>query len=390
MRNKLIILMLLIVMLYGCQQANSFKVTPTDVFDTFKASPKPKLIERQISFNKKDVEGNLIDKYSGLCSFDNDNYYFSYKNDKYWIYSIANEKNKDIIPVLKIPISNDIFFEGVYNKNFVIGTGYWEKDFICHYELLIVSPDGEKRTIYKCISNGFPTANIVDNYVIVNLAESKENSEDSYNYISKLFYIDLETEENTVVETSEYNIVNDLYSGTFIINEGGWENGFCYQKVVMNKESMKDDNSGMTSIYYYSFQNKKSQLLTNYDKKVFYISGSNNCFVTSDYLLYSKETSGKIWLKHKQGYKFYDIPGIVAGEDIKKAYQLTDNIILIYNSDYYYLYDLHNKSFYKEKYEFGTDDPENYIPLCIVANNNHFAYQEPNENSIIVHLFKIN
>ncbi len=395
--KRVAIILLIMVMLCGCEQSdaspNTSKIdsntspenTSTPDIDEFKAISKPELEKKEIVFNRIDTEGNILDTYSSLVGFNNDDYYFSYKNNDYWLYAIGNNKSKEIMPIYKVKNSYDIFYQSIYKDNLIIGIGYWETDTICRYELLLISTDGEKKTVYESVSRGFPTTCIVDDYAVINLVEQNENL-----YLSKLLCVDLESEKVTNIETSTYTIENNLYSGTFTINAGGWKNGFCYEKVTMNKEEMQNEQTGKSSIYYYSFKNKKSEKLVDYSNKVFYINGSNACFVTSDYLLKARVSTGKIWIKEQDGYKEYEIPGIVAGEDIKNAYQLTDDTILLYNRNHYYIYSLQNKSFYKEKYEFASDDPDKSTILSICAYENQFAYIKPDENMLILNLFNYN
>lgn len=383
MRYKIFLLMLtLFMVLCGCGQVGipSNNTAPKE----FKQSPKPDLSVEKLDFERKDTEENILDKDTHLVGFDQNNYFFLYACGKDWIFATGSEQNKKPVPIYHIPKSNDIFFEEVYNNNLLIGTGYWEGDTTCHYELFSISPKKNKETVFECVSRGYPTASLVDHYVVINLAEQQGNL-----YTSKLLAIDLVTKEVTTIEVSKYSIVDNLYNGTFIINAGGWKNGFCYEKVKMDKESMQEDLSGKSAIYYYSFAEKKSEKLTDYPKKVYYISGSKDCYVTSDYLLQSSENSGKIWVKEKGGYKSYEIPGIVTGEDIRRTYRLSDNTILINNDDYYFIYNLANKTYYAEKYEFKSNSPENYVSLSIRACGNQFAYIEPNKNELILHKFTL-
>lgn len=413
MKYRLIITCLLLVMIFfGCQKDKTsdniikdekldinekeFSIDIIDheddlvdkptISDEFKLDEKPKFTKTELTFNKIDTEGNIIDKSASLIGFDSNNYYILYDNEQNWIYATGNEKDNIITPFYEVSKEYDIFFDDIYEGNLLIGLGYWE-DTICHYELFWVAPDKNKKSIFQCETRGYPTVCLIDNYVVINLSEKIDDNQ----YNSKLLYIDLKTDENEIVETHYYKNVNNLYDGTFIINAGGWKEGFCYEKVEMSNEAIEEAESGKSTFHYYSFKNKKSIQLTTYSRKVFYINGMEDCFVTSDYLLIPYENTGRLWIKEDGEYRSYIIPNISPGMDIRDSFQLSDNIILIYNYKYYYIYDIKNKTYYKEQYEFYTSDPdsENYISLSIKSYKNKFAYREPNQEKLIYHVYEL-
>ncbi len=350
----------------------------------FELSFKPDLLEEVVCFDRKDIDGNILDESAHLIGFSTNNLYFSYDNEISWIYAIGDIKENNIIPIYTIPKSIDVFFEAMYNNNLLIGIGNWDDNSNCNYELFLVSPDKEKRIVYQCISRGYPTVSLVDHYAVVNFAEQNKNS-----YTSKLIYIDLNTSVNTTVETSEYTIENNLYNGTFTINAGGWDDGFCYEKVTMKNESMQDAQSGESAIYFYSLKGKKARKLVDYNRKVFYISGSSNCFITSDYSLIPHEKTGLIWVNENDGFTSYTIPGIVSGEDIRNSYRLSNDLVLVNNFKYYFIFNLRSRTYYVEEYEFSSNDPESFVALSIRVNRNLFSYMEPNDNKLIYHIFEL-
>ncbi len=68
---------------------------------------------------------------------------------------------------------------------------------------------------------------------------------------------------------------------------------------------------------------------------------------------------------------------------------MSDKDFIVYNSDYFWIFNLENKTYYKEKYEFLNEDPENYYTLSLEVYDRQFAYLEPNDTEVIVHTFTL-
>lgn|GEM_PF-2633116 len=372
----------------GSNKAEDISKEPNKTEDirNFTETSRPKLSENIYSFKKfnslseKDLSKIL------LIGFDAENYYFGEPDQEYYNYYVANKKDNSLKVLYKLPLSNDIFFEEIYDGKLLVGAGYWE-DNTCHFQLISINK-GKGSIIYKVDTVGAPIVTVTGNHVILNHIETigDINSGQNEGIIGS---INLDDNRYKEITSTKFTRNYPNYNGSFIMYEGGWDDGFCYEEVKMSNESIEEDNSGTCSIYYYSFNDDKSEKLIDFPHKLSFIRGDNECFITSDYLLRSNDNSGKITIRENGTYHSYDIPGVVSGIDIQDCYKLSDKDILVFNSENYWIYNLNSKMYYKEKYKYLNDNPENYISLDIKAHGRQFAYLEPNKNKIIVHTFTL-
>lgn len=351
-------------------------------------SSRPTLSEKIYTFEDTNslIKTNIDD--IRLIGLDTDNYYFTIADDKNNNYYIANKIEKSLKFLYKCPIQNDIFLETISNGTLFVVTGTWE-DRLCHYQIISVNRKGEETIIHKGKSIGYPTVSIVGNHAIIEYV-GVSNDDRIVEEEDIIASINLDDKSYKDIYKSTFTRDYPYYTGTFTMSIGGWEDGFCYENVQMNNESIEDDDAGLCSIYYYSFKDGKHEKLIDYPNKLLYIRGDKECFLTSDYLLRSKENSGKITIREDNTYKTYNVPGVIPGSDINGSYRLSDNVILAYNSDYFWIFDIKNKTYYKEKYEYLNEDPENLYLLNLKAHDRQFAYLEPSEDKIIVHTFTLN
>jgi len=244
---------------------------------------------------------------------------------------------------------------------------------------------GEDKIIYEGDAAGSTTVAMTGNHIILSYFDENKSGQNE----SITATINLDDNSFKKIISSEFTRNMPNYSGTFIIYASGWDGGFCYEEVKMSNESIEEDDSGKSSIYYYSFKDGKTEKLINFPHKVNYIRGDNECFITSDYSLTSKENSGKITIKENGTYNSYDIPGVIPAFDIMDSYKLSDKDIIVYNQECFWIYNLDNKTYYKEKYKYLNNTAEDYATLVIKAYGSQFAYLEPNKSKIIVHTFTL-
>ena len=76
----------------------------------------------------------------------------------------------------------------------------------------------------------------------------------------------------------------------------------------------------------------------------------------------------------------------MSGEDVINSYKLSDENILIYNHTHFWIYNLKDKTYYDEKFKY-SNSPEDYVCLNMRVGDNEFAYVQPDEDEIIIHLF---
>ncbi len=320
-----------------------------------------------------------------LIDFDAENYYFLTADNNY-NFTIANKNDKSLKPLYTLSSKNDMFLETVYKGSLLVVFGYWE-DRVCHFKFISVNTKGKESILYKGDTCGLPQVSIVGNHAVLNyVGVSKGDVEEE----SILATINLEDKSYKKIASSQFTRNDFIYTGTFIYLAGGWEDGICYEKIQMNHESIDNDDAGKCSIYYYSFKEGNHEKLIDYPHKILYIRGDRDCFLTSDHLIVSTENSGKITLRENNTYKTYNIPGVIPAFDIMGSYKLSDNDILAYNMDNYWICNIKNKTYYKEKYKYLNDDPENLYKLTLKAYDRQFTYLEPNDDKVIVHTFTLN
>ncbi len=320
-----------------------------------------------------------------LIGFDSENYYFQLSDNNY-NFTIANKNDKSLQPLYTLSSKNDVFLEKIYKGSLLVVFGYWE-DRICHFQFISVNNEGKESILYKGDTSGMPQVSIVGNYAVLNYVDASKGDVEEESILAT---INLEDKSYKEIASSQFTRNGFNYNGTFTYLAGGWEDGICYEKIQMNHESIDNDDAGKCSIYYYSFKEGKHEKLIDYPHKVLYIRGDRECFLTSDHLIVSTENSGKITLREDNTYKTYNIPGIIPALDIQDSYKLSDNDILVYNMDNFWICNIKNKTYYKEKYKYLNEDPENLYILSLKAYDRQFAYLEPNDDKVIVHTFTLN
>lgn len=351
----------------------------------FKKTKRPSLSEKVYNFKMIDSI-TTDDKHKiSLIGFDSEYYYFQGSDSKNYNFYISSIKDRSLNSLYNISSKNDIFFNEIYDGKLFICFGYWENR-ICHFQIISVNNNGANHLIYKGDSEGYPIISMTHNYIILNNIIHNKTTQ----YYSIIATVNMDNSSYKEIVSTQFSRKLPVYNGIVNMYDGGWGDGFCYEQVELANESIEEDNSGICTIHYYSFKSGKTEKLTNFPYKLTYLRGDNECFVTSDYLLYSHENSGRITLKENGTYNRYDIPGVVAGDDIKDSYKLTDKDILVFNLENFWIYNIKNKTYYKEKYKYLNDDPEHLEYLDIEAYDNQFAYIEPSKNKLIVHTITLN
>lgn len=350
MKRKSLVLFLILVFLTGCtrQQAKKSmteeKTLPLVETDTlFHERKTYPLKETKIEIDffeelKKEMSAGCVmigaldhTIYVAVSDTEHSECYLSYDlNTKQWkkLFSRGTEQ--------------DVFFTAMYQDSILIGNGFWDEADQLNYT--ITQHTGEKEKIVASgVSNGFPDALVVDHSLVVN--ESVSDGSGKLKSIVKV--IDLESlQEETVYQGTYTQRGNEVFTGDMVVCIGEWKDGFCYNQMTMKKERLMDLHAGQSALYYYSFATHTSKKLMDFPTNLLYMSGTPDFLITSDYSIGNEEI-GRLIVKEKGQYSAYLLPGVIPGEDISDALQITDDLYFVDQGDYYYIVDVKAREYSK-------------------------------------------
>lgn len=311
-----------------------------DLGKTFKKVKPVKLDETISSIKLPD------DMIYTLLGKSKDTYYFVKEIDELSRIVSYDEEEKKWNDMGVENRSYDSFLMEVYGENVIVGNGYWDEKDNIHFQIVKFGNKGEKEVIFEDISDGFPTAQVIDNYLILDFSLPDKNTETCE---SVLNIINLDTLEKKEVFRGTYSYdENGYYKGIFTMGLGGWSKGFCFETVEMDNEDMLDKESGNCSMYYCDMENMKTEKLYDFVRKPFYMCGTEDCVITSAYALDSEDT-GRITFKENGKYVSYMIPGIMPGEDLNGSLQLSDDVYLLCNGNKTMFYNIAEKTCFEIK-----------------------------------------
>lgn len=339
--------------------------------------------QNEMDFSTKGLNWN--DSY--LIGISGTSYYFAGYNDIDRFYGVADAKTKEITQFYALDYDYDIFLRKLHNGRLIIGRGKWEGSRTCHYELVDVT-NGEEKILCSIESQGYPMASLVDEYAVINYAELIEGTK----HISKVVQINLDTKEEKVIWESEYLSDGANYTGTYVPDIKGWKDGVCFQKVFMDNEYMYTDNTGTCTLCYYSFETGEIEELTAYPYKVLYICGNKEVMLVYDYVFDTIEKNQGHFILYEDGrYNTYDILGTEFSSEIKDSFILSDGSYLLHNDHDFIIYNMNDRTYYKERYDTGygadiTIEPEDLPSFSHVhADGNRFAYSKLEDGKLTVY-----
>ena len=384
----LIPLIIFIIIISGCASSNNnLDETTTNQTSTEKyiAEEFREISNIPYTLNEKVFSTDKLDwTHVDFMDIDDDTYYFTGDNGENWTYGIADGVKREIKQFYALDNSYDIFIHKVHNGRLIIGRGKWEGSRTCRYELVDIT-GGKENILFSIVSQGYPTASLVDGYAVINYSEQIEGTK----HISKIVQINLDTKAEKTIWESEYLSDGVNYTGTFVPDIRGWKDGVCFQKVFMNNEYVYEDKSGTCTLSYYSFETEEIEELTEYSHKISYICGNKEIMLVSDYTFDIIDKSQGHFLLYEDGrYNTYDIPGTESPAEVIDSFILSDGVYLLHNDHDFYIYNMNDKTYYKERYNTSyapdiTIEPED-LPVfgLVYADGNRFAYSK-SENGVL-------
>ncbi len=339
------------------------------------------IITHDISFKASKKYRDSI----ALKAVENGVYYFSYSTDSEWCYAkYCDGKMSDIY---SLDNKYDIFYEDIINGNLVIGCFLNNK-----VTIMKVSMQGKEEIITEF---NMPTLPIIA-YTGNSLVWCEKELEDNLNKEKLMvYYFDTGKKEDTGIKC-EYKKKGNYYTGDVVMALGGWQDGFCYTVTKFNNEYMYDDLSGETEIYYYSFKDKKSEKLTDYQYKPAYIGGSEEAVIVSDYILQGHEDTGKVLYSTEKGYETKLLDGVNAAENIYNSYSFKNNNYIAANDEYFWIFNTKGQTCQKYKFnhvyegDFGKEGwkPSDHITSRIIKSGDKCYYSV--YNNPLIEIYQIN
>lgn len=336
-----------------------------------------------------DISFKVNKKYRdsiSLKAVEDGNYYFSYNTDSEWCYAkYCNGKMSDIY---SLDNKYDIFYNKIINQNIILGCFLNNK-----VKIIKINMQGKEETIAEINMSTFPVIEDAGNSLV--WCEVEELEDNMKKETVMIYNIDTGKTEDTGIKC-EYIKNNYYYTGDVVMAIGGWQNGFCYTRTKFNNEAIYEDLSGKTEIYYYSFKDKKSEKLTDYQYKPAYICGSKETVIVSDYIVQGLEDTGKVLYTTEKGYETKLLNGVNAAENIYNSYSFKNNNYIAANDEYFWIFNIKEQTFQKYKYnhtyegDFGKKGwkPCNHAVSRIIKSGDKCYYSV--YNNPLIEIYQIN
>lgn len=329
-----------------------------------------------------------LKKNVGFIGISDENLYLSYSENNTCSFLTYNYVINDSIKELfTFKDFESLVLYDTYMNNLYVGVlNYQDNNYVIKiYEIINSS---EYKLIYEFISPKYPLIKLIHNNIVC-YYETYQNDR----YTDLLVYYNIDTNKSNIINKFEYNISEDgLYTGNIGGAFGGNKNGLYFLNVSLDNEDIFSDDTGICTVNYYSFSDHKIKEICNVDKKLRFLSGGDNFFVTSDYankLPEKDKSTGKLYLIDGSNIFLYTIPKIypVFEDDISGIYSLDNNRVVIYNKKNIYIYNFQNKEYYIYKYN-QTDDSSTYFQDPKILDNN-IIYLSGNKEQDISYLYTI-
>lgn len=313
-------------------------------------------------------------------------YYFAYNTDSEWCYAkYCNGKMSDIY---SLDNKSDIFYDKIINRNIILGCLFNNK-----VKIIKIDMQGKEETIAEINMSTFPVIEDAGNSLVWCEAEKPENNIEKETVM--VYNIDPGKTEATDIEC-EYEKNGYYYIGDVVMAVGGWQNGFCYTRTKFNNEAIYDDLSGKTELYYYSFKDKKSEKLTDYQYKPAYICGSEETVIVFGYIVQGLEDTGKVLYITDNGYETKLLNGVNAAENIYNSYSFKNNNYIAANDEYFWIFNIKKQTLQKYKHnhiyegDFGKKDlkPCDHLVSRIIKSGNKCYYSV--YNNPLMEVYQIN
>lgn len=323
--------------------------------------------------------------------------------------SFRNNENVKSYGLIGVDENNEF---GVFSMSLGNKTTYFLKDLVNGREQEIVSIDASSYTLLKSYYNDkvvLITSEMVDNDFVTNLTTINSKGEKNINILatsSKLPYVswcgdrlivnyedhdgniitsllkvyDYKTMEYHLIDKQEYNIVNDTVSGKLLLFAGGNSDYLYYQIITYENENLI--NGGKVNLIQTDSHLKKIRCIT-LDKKMLFVGGGENYFLTSDYLFEPPfSNTGKLYRINRNISTYSVLPNVSAGSDLLGFFELGSNQIITYTQERFYVIDMDSNKIQSEVYNSGNS-------TRVVQTTVGFAYMVFSEGEYILHKFKI-
>ena len=344
MKKKILGLLSVMLLLVGCTnkkddvQNNSLPLQESSTL--FKEMQQNPLVETKVDFNYPDGLDTTVKDGLSLWGSEKDKLYFVTEDGDSQLYLSYNLNTKVWNKLFSSSPQEAGFLMTVYEESVILGTGFWDENDCLNFTIVQYKGDEEK-ILYSSLSNGVPTAHVIDHYIVINEVIPGKNEK----LKSTITIINLEDGKVEIAKQTNFTKTQDWHlSGDIVMCEGGWKDGFVYNYIELDNEVLTDSDAGKSSIFYYSFDNKVTEKLMDFPTSLFYMAGTPDFLITSNYSIGSEDT-GKIIMKQKDHYKAFVLPGVVAGNDISDSFQLTTDTYFISAGDDYYVADLNTQEY---------------------------------------------
>lgn len=335
------------------------------------------------------------ENHGGLIGFDDSYYYISYSRENNQNFSMEYVKydRSDEVPPETIYQTSKCYatvFDTIYDNKLYV-TEVFEENNYYKFQLVEVDINGTRNILFDFSSQWFPEMTRIDNNIIIVYTVYK--ADDIEKREMEFLSIDLDSNKFTIIDRVYNNIDDQGYNnGTIIKNIGGNNKLLYFTKIYFENVIPINENDGEVILYRYSYHNNKTEELGKLNKVLSYLSGADDFVITSDYSYFSgiKETGNIYLFGENRNLISCPIPDIKPIQDIRKVFQISENLVMICNTESIYLYDISSYEYQIIPYNESADFIDKYQVPMYYNGKIGYLVNLNSKNEIYFHEITIN